>query len=104
VTWLPESLMTILAMQQAPAVQFATSHPKKSSEQDSEFSYMEEETEHTVDSYQFEPVASDSDEDSYSIDSEEDSSKRLLSKATYKMCSHRYTNPRYLGLVYLWCS
>jgi len=50
------------------------------SEQDSEFSYMEEETEHTVDPYHFEPVASDSDEDSYSIDSEEDSSERLLSK------------------------
>jgi len=49
--------------------------------QDSEFSDMEEETEHTVDPYlQFEPVASDSDEDSYSIDSEEDSNERLLSK------------------------
>jgi len=50
------------------------------SEQDSEFSYMEEEMEHTVDPYQFELVASNSDEDSYSIDSEEDSSVRLLSK------------------------
>ena len=48
--------------------------------QDSEFSDMEEETEHTVDPYQFEPVASNSDEDSYSIDSEEDSNERLLSK------------------------
>jgi len=36
------------------------------SEQDSEFSNMEEETEHTVDPYQFESVASNSDEDSYS--------------------------------------
>jgi len=49
-------------------------------ELDSEFSYMEEETEHTVDPYQFELVASDSDEDLYSIDNEEDSNKRLLSK------------------------
>jgi len=48
--------------------------------QDSEFSNMEEEMEYTVDPYQFEPVASDSDEDSYSIDGEEDSNERLLSK------------------------
>ena len=41
---------------------------------------MEEEMEHLVDPYQFEPVASDSDENSYSVDSEEDSSERLLNK------------------------
>ena len=41
---------------------------------------MEEEMEHLVDPYQFEPVASDSDEDSYLVDSEEDSSERLLNK------------------------
>ena len=48
--------------------------------QNSEFSDMEEDAEHTVDPYQFEPVASDSDEDSYYNDSEEDSNERLLSK------------------------
>jgi len=50
------------------------------SEQNSEFSDMEEDAEHTVDPYQFEPVASDSDEDSYYNDSEEDSNERLLNK------------------------
>ena len=48
--------------------------------QNSEFSDMEEDAEHTVDPYQFEPVASDSDEDSYYNDSEEDSNERLLNK------------------------
>ena len=52
----------------------------ESSEVSEQASDVEEEMEHTVDPYQFEPVASDSDEDSYSVDSEEDSSERLLIK------------------------
>ena len=51
---------------------------KKISEQDSEFSDMEEDTKHTVDPYQFKPVVSNNNEDLFSIDREEDSNERLL--------------------------
>ena len=57
-----------------------TSTITKSSKASEQASDMEEELEHTVDQYQFEPVASDSNKDSYSVDSEEDSSERLLNK------------------------
>jgi len=77
VTWLPESLISDAT---STGSTICNESSEEISEQDTEFSYMEEETEHTVDPYQFKPVASNSNEDSYSIDSEEDSSERLLSK------------------------